>query len=80
MEGVQVRELRIQGPQATGQGYRIIVKAVDETLSPFVGFAGGDGLTEALVALDNKIQTDGLKLNPEVSYADWKKAQKDKDK
>jgi hypothetical protein len=74
--GLMIKEIRVRGPEATGAGYMLVIKAVDETRKPYVAFGGGDTFSEALSNTVSRMDAQGLQMREDVASYEQKAPKK----
>ena len=66
-DGMVVKELRIQGPNVTGGGYRVIAKgAVDG--APYVAFHNAETVQELLAGIQERMVNGSAKWREDLPY------------
>ena len=76
MSGLVIKEIRIQGPQMLGEGYRAIIKAETEDRRPYVGFRGGATITELMSSIKAGLEQDGIKWRDDEPWTPQKAAER----
>lgn len=61
LNGLVIREVRIQGPEHTGSGYRAIIKGRSEDGRPFVAFHDGTSIQEMMDGIVQRQSAGTLK-------------------
>lgn len=65
---MRITEIRIQGPNRTGDGFRAIVKGLDDFNSPFVAFHNATNLGELMGGLAERADNGTLKWREDLPY------------
>jgi len=63
-----VKEIRIQGPAATGDGYRAIVKVRAGDGGAFISFHNAGNLADLLVTLNDRMDNATMKWKEDLPY------------
>lgn len=63
-----VKEIRVQGPAATGEGYRAIVKVIADDGGAFIAFHNASSLSELMVTLNERMDNATMKWKDDMPY------------
>lgn len=73
-DGTRIKEIRIQGPQHTGGGFRGIVKGQLGTRN-VVAFHNADNLKNLLVGINEAVRTDNIRWREDIPFGERPDAQ-----